>query len=272
MSVLTLSPTVTVDPPESLPVEYLSVSSLNLFSRCPEAWKRRYIDHETERPNGKMLLGGAAGAALNQHYGYQLERGEGLSTEELLDEYCGEWDDRTGREEVEWGTDSEGALKDSGAEALRLYHTLIAPDVVPVAIEREIEMSWDGAPFKLTGYLDLETAAGAVCDFKMTGQRWSQDKARAELQPTVYLAARRAEGDPALAFEYHCMVRTKKPTAEIVPAERSEHQLDLLTNRVFSIARAMEWRWLNDCWQGAPPDLAWMCRGCGAADCAWRLG
>jgi hypothetical protein len=161
---------------------------------------------------------------------------------------------------------------DSGAAALAIYHSQIAPGVVPVSIEREIEMTWEGACFHLTGYLDLETADGAVCDFKMTGQRWSADKARAELQPTVYLAARRAEGNPATGFEYHTCVRTKKPTAEIVPAERSERQLDLLTNRVFSIARAMEWRWTHECWSGVPSDLAWLCRSCSAQSCSWRLG
>lgn len=262
---------VTVEPPASLPVDHLSVSSLNLYRRCPEAFKRKYIDHEPEQPNGKMLVGGAAGAALNQHFGYVIERGYGLSTADVLDEYASEWAGRTGREEVQWGSDTAGALKDSGAEALRLYHTLIAPKVVPVSVEREFELSWPGAPFVLTGYLDLETADNAICDYKMTGQRWSQDKADAELQPTVYLAGRRAEGNPASGFQYHTLVRTRKPSAEIVPTERSERQLDLLTNRVFAIARSIEWRWLNDCWDGAGPDVAWLCRSC-SYDCAWRLG
>jgi hypothetical protein len=270
MSTLTLNPSVT--PPDSLPVSYLSVSSLNLFARCPESWKRRYIDHESEPPSGKMLAGGAASAALAQHFGLQLERGEGLTTAELLDEYAGEWDSRAEREDVVWGNDQPGALKDSGAAALAVYHTQIAPGIVPVSVERGFELTWPGCPFSLTGFLDLETDAGIVADFKLTGQRYSADKAAAELQPTVYLAARRAEGNPASGFEYHTAVRTKKPSAEIVPALRTERQLDLLTNRVFAVARAIQWRWLEDCWAGTPPDLAWMCRSCSATECPWRLG
>jgi hypothetical protein len=271
MSVLSID-RIEVEPPDSLPVEYLSVSSLNLFTRCPMAWKLRYIDKLTEPPNGKMLLGGAAGAALAQHYGLQIETGQGLTTAEVLDEYVSEWDHRTSREEVIWGTDQAGALKDSGIAALALYHSLIAPAVIPSTVEREFSLSWPGAPFTLTGYLDLETIDGTICDYKMTGQRWSADKAAAELQPTVYLAARRAEGNPATAFHYHAMVRTKKPVAEVVDAPRTERQLDLLTHRVFSIARSMQWRWREDCWAGTPPDLAWLCRSCSAVDCDWRLG
>jgi hypothetical protein len=263
---------VTVAPPASLPVDHLSVSSLNLFVRCPEAWKRRYIDHEPERPSGKMVCGGAAGAALVQNFGFMIERGEGLTTEQLLDEFSAELEDRSESEEVDWGTDKPGAMKDSAIGALRIYHTHIAPDVIPIHVEREVVLSWPDFPADLVGYLDMETADDVIVDFKCVGQRISKDKARAELQPSAYLAARRAEGDPAARFEFHTLIRTTKPTAEIVPAPRTEAQLDLLTNRVFSIARAMEWRWLEDCWQGAGPDVAWMCRGCGAADCAWRLG
>lgn len=268
MSVLELS---RIDPPDSLPVDYLSVSSLNLFTRCPMAWKRRYVDKQSEAPSGKMLTGGAAGAALAQHYGLVIETGEGLSTSDLLDEYAAEWDQRSEREEVLWGSDAPGQLKDTGMAALALYHREIAPTIDPVSVEREFSLTWPDAPFALTGFLDLETGDDEVGDYKSTGQRWSAEKAAAELQPTVYLAARRAEGNPA-TFRYHTMVRTKKPSAELVAAPRSERQLDLLTHRVFSIARAMQWRWLNDCWAGTPPDLAWLCRSCSAPDCAWRLG
>lgn len=260
-----------VEPPDSLPVAYLSVSSLNLYSRCPMAWKRRYIDKVAEAPSGKMVLGGAAGASLAQYYGRRIEAAS-LSTDDVVDEFATEWDDRTGREEVIWGSDVAGTLKDTGVAALRLYLAAIAPGIEPVSVEREFELSWPDAPFTLTGYLDLETADGAVCDYKMTGQRWSEDKAAAELQPTVYLAARRAEGDPASGFDYHAMIRTKQPKAEVVPTPRTERQLDLLTHRVFSIARSMQWRWANDCWAGTGPDTAWLCRSCSYREhCAWSL-
>lgn len=262
---------IPIDPPEFLPVSHLSVSSLNLYERCPLAWKHRYVDKRPERPSGKMTLGSSAGAALHQHFGRQLETGEGMSTEELLDEYSADWWERTEREDVDYQSDTPGQLFDSGAEALRMYHVAIAPSIVPVAIEREFELSWPGAPFVVSGFLDLETEAGAVVDFKMTTKRWSEDKAGGEIQPTVYLAARRAEGNPATAFEYHTMIRRANPMAEVVPTPRTERQLDLLTTRVFSIARSIEWRWLNDVWQGTGPDVAWLCRGCGyAADCDWR--
>lgn len=272
MSVLTLD-LPRIDPPEILPVAYLSKSSLALYERCPQAFKARYIDKLTEPTNGKMTLGKAAGAALAQHFARQLETGTGMTTEELLDEYADDWSERTDREDIVWETEP-GPLKDKGAETLRVYHREIAPDIVPVSVEREFELSWGpDVPFVLTGYLDLETAAGAVVDFKSTDKRWGEDKVNAETEPTIYLAARRAEGHPASRFEYHLLIRTKQATAQVVPTERTDRQLDLLTHRVFSIARSIEWRWINDVWQGTGPDAAWLCRSCGyKTDCPWRRG
>lgn len=271
MSTLTLNSNVMVDPPARLPVDYLSLSSLKKFQMCPEKWRRHYIEHEPEPASGKMVLGSSAGAALAQHYGRQIESGAGLCTEELLDEFATEWEDRTGREDVDYGSDVAGELKDSGARALSLYHRVVAPGIEPVAVEREFELHWPGVQWCLTGFLDLETAEGRVGDYKLAAKRMSEKDAAADLQPTTYLVARRAEGNPAAGFDFHVMARTKQPTVEIVPAPRSEAQLDAFTTRVFALAREIEWRCENDQWMGAAP-MTWFCGTCRYANCKWRLG
>jgi hypothetical protein len=271
MSTLTLNPNVSVDPPPRLPVDYLSLSSLRTFQMCPEKWRRHYIEHQPEPSSGKMTLGSAAGAALAQHYGLQIETGQGLSTDDLVDEFAAEWEDRITREDVDLEGELPGVMKDSGVAALRLYHAAIAPHVSPVSVERGFSLSWPGVEWKLTGFLDLETADGAVADYKLSGKRMSELAARGELQPTVYLAARRAEGNPATGFAFHVMARTKQPTVEIVPAPRSERQLDLLTSRIFNLAKEISWRCETDTWMGASP-MTWFCGSCRYTDCDWRLG
>lgn len=265
-------PRLYVDPPATFPIAHLSVSSINAYLRCPTSWKHRHIDKEPDRPNGKMIGGSAAGAALAQHFGRQIETGQGITTEELLDEYIAALDDRAEREDVDWGDDRPSEIRDSGAAALSHYHRFVAPDVHAVSIEREFELSWPGAPFVLTGYLDLEEADGAVGDFKLSEKRWSQSKAKSEIQPDVYLAARLAEGNPATEFRYHTIIRSRQPKAEILVAPRSRWRIEALTGKVFSIARSIEWRWLNDVWEGTAPDAAWMCGKCGHRyQCPWSL-
>jgi hypothetical protein len=259
-----------VEPPARLPVDYLSLSSLRQLMMCPEKWRRRYIEGEREPKSGKMLLGSAAGSALAQHFGWQIERGEGLSTEAVLDEFAADWEGRIGGEEVDWGKDTPGELKDSAIKALRDYHTRIAPGIVPISVEREFQLSWPGVEWVVVGYIDLEDAAGNVRDYKMTGKRLTQATADADMQPTMYCTARRAEGNPAPEFAFDAMVRAAKPYAEVVTTRRSDAQLDALTDRIFGLAREIEWRWREDCWSGASPNT-WFCGSCRYAGCPLRL-
>jgi hypothetical protein len=267
---------VTVDPPSVLPVEHLSISSLKLFQQCPIRWKRRYLDRDFEAPSGKMILGSAAGAAEAQNFSAVIETGEGFSTERVLDEFSDEWEERIGREEVDFGRDTPGELKDSAAKALKVYHTVHAPLVRPTSVEREFRIAWPGLDWDLVGFLDLEEEDGTVGDLKMKGRRLRAVDADADLQPTTYLVARRAEGNPAFRFDFHTMIRgLKQPTAEIIPTTRTEAQLDQFTDRVFTIAAEMAWRAENDIWVGAAPGLftaaSDVCSGCGFLDCRWRL-
>lgn len=270
MSVLSLERAV-IEPPAHLPVTHLSVSSLTLFQRAPCQWKRRYIDHAYETSTGKMTIGSAAAAALCQHFGQQAETGVGYSTEQLLDEFDAVWTERGQREEIDYEGEEPGRLKDSAIRTLRLYHKAIAPTITPISAEREFELSWPGVDWKLTGYIDLETIENRIVDHKMTAKRWGEPKVHAALQPTVLLAARQAEGNPADGFDYHLLVRTQNPQVPVMPAQRSQQRIEALTSLVFSLARQIAWRWQADCWNGPVEDLAWMCKGCNAANCEWRL-
>lgn len=261
---------VTIEPPAHLPISHLSVSSLRQLMMCPEKFHRRYILQQLEPPSGKMVLGSAAGASLAQHFGRRIEGAPGLTTEELLDEFSSEWDYRTGAEDVDFGADQPGKLKDSGAAALSIYHRLIAPSIEPVSVEREFSMTW-GLDWDLVGFIDLEDAAGNVRDFKLTAKRLSQPAADGDLQATTYLAARRAEGNPAAGFCFDTLLRQAKPSAEVVTTHRSDRQLDALTDRVFALAREIEWRTESGVWSAGAAPGTWFCSTCRYADCPLRI-
>jgi hypothetical protein len=255
---------ITVDPPAVLPVEHLSVSSLNLLARCPERWRRRYLEREYEPANGKMILGSAVGAAEAQHYSQVIDTGEGYTLEQVQDEFSSEWEDRTEREQIEWGSDNAGELKDSGIASIDAYHTQVAPLIIPTSVERQFSVTWPGVAWDLTGFLDLEESDGTVADLKVRGKKLSRMDADHDLQPASYLYARRAEGNPAPRFDFHTMVRTKRPYAEVVSTGRTDAQLDAFADRVFAAAAEIAWRTEYDVWTGAAPG-GWWCseRFCG---------
>lgn len=260
-----------VEAPTALPVDHLSLSSIQLFERCPEKWRRRYLEREYEPPNGKMILGSAISAAEVQSYGQKIEDGEGYTFEQVSDEFDSEWNERIEREEVDWGIDNPGELKDSGVAALEAYHRIIVPEVVPVTVEREFSLSWPGMEWSVLGYIDVEDADGQVRDMKVRGRRLTQKDADNDLQPTLYLAARRAEAAPSPSFVFDTMVRSSRPYAEPVTTLRTEAQLDFMANRIFQTAIEIEWRTLTGNWTGAAPGT-WFCQTCSYYDCPWRVG
>lgn len=250
--------------PSRLPVDHLSISSVNAYLRCPLKWKRRYVDRDYEPPGGKMILGSSVGAAEALAYQEQIDTGERPPTDTVLDLFSDEWEDRTSREEIAWEADKPGKLKDDGIAVVKAYDQTIAPTVTPTHVEREFNLQLEGVDWGFTGFFDVEQDDGAVIDLKVRGRKLSPGDADIDLQPTAYMLARRAEGNPAPAFRFHTMVRVKQPYAEVVPTVRTDVQLDAFVDRLYGIAAEMHWRLEHDVWQGAVPG-SWWCseRFCG---------
>lgn len=242
-------------------VDHLSVSSMNTLGMCSEKWRRRYIELEYEPSNGPMVIGKAAGAAECASDHTWMETDAPLDTEAVLDSYSDEFD-LAATEDVDWKGEKVPALKDSGAAALKAYHSTLIPETAkPIAAERKAEVDVDGVEF--VAYLDLELVDGTVIDRKVTKSKWSQAKADDDIQATGYLAVRRAEAesqgaDPATGFAFDTMVRTKTPSVARIPTTRTDDEIDTFLSRILQAAEEIEWRVDADNWAYAP-NGAWWC-------------
>ncbi len=88
---------------------------------------------------------------------------------------------------------------------------------------------------------------------KVVKRRMAQSDADGDLQATAYLAARRAEDNPAREFRFHTAIKNRTPTAEVVSTSRTDAQLDGLLDRPSSRCGRgrMAWRVEMDVWDGA---------------------
>jgi len=245
-----------------LPVSRLSVSSIGTLRKCPEKWRRKYICHDYEPSNGKMLLGKAFGAAEAQSDHEWIESGEPLGTPDVLDAYSDEFE-LAAAEDVDWQGEQPARMKDSGAAALRIYHVLSAELPAPTEAEREISMTVEDVPF--VSYLDVEREDGSVEDRKLIGRKMSQDAADSDLQASGYLAGRRAEGNPATRFVFDTAVRVKQPYSERVETTRTDEQLDHFLLSILGAAEEIEWRTETENWSFAPHGAFW----CGKGQCGF---
>src|SRR3712207_2703949 len=106
----------------------LSASSLRLFWKCPERFRRRYLLREREPQRGPMVLGKAVGAAATTPFSARIA-GEPLTLSEADDLVVAEFDEKAAQPLTNFGQDDPGELREQARTALRAYLTDLAPSV-----------------------------------------------------------------------------------------------------------------------------------------------
>jgi hypothetical protein len=254
--------------PRRLPVRALSAGSLARFERCPAQWRAHYIERCREPANVRMISGSAIGNTLAAYFERRIAGEAEMSAADADDRLLAEF-------ELEAETIGEGGGEGEKPESareglrplLRSYLSEVAPNLRPVAIEREVRFAFSGAEWSFVGYLDLETEGGGCVDYKCSTKHLAPERAKTDTQPTSYLLAKALEGCERPSFDYHSLrrgkVRDEADRIRIVPAPRTEVQLELFKRRIAAVARQIaladalgEWAFSTQGW--------W----CGATSCA----
>ena len=237
------------------PLAHLSHSSVTRFWLCPESFRRYYVCGERSAPTGAMFLGRQVDDAITLYYRRILEHGERLSLDQVRDAYWDNWKADAEAEAEQLGIAWEDDLREDrafkvGLDAIELTLKQLVPRLgEPVAVQRRLEyvLAPGGLEWSVLCYLDLETRrqdAGAlvptVVDYKVKTSPLTQYKADRDFQPSVYLAGRWLEGDPAGQF---CFGQIGKPgpkrkvmSASLVTTRRSTSQLRGALARIAQMA------------------------------------
>jgi hypothetical protein len=244
----------------ALPVRTLSHSAIDTYLKCPEKFRRRYIEGDFEPRSPAMVLGSACGKAWSTNWRQKIETEVDLPVEDVLDAYSDGFDETLEEQETAWESERDVAkTKDKGAIVVANYVKSTAPRVIPEATERRVEMHWEGADWSFVGHLDVETKQDGIVDTKVKGKNMSLADLEGDLQPTSYLMLRESEGRPAKSFEFHVnTVPAAGPMVKIEKAMRTAQQIRAFERRVLGVAAEIHWRAENDHWQGAPPS-GWWC-------------
>jgi len=272
-----MSSSTTVAPrvPVHLPVRHLSVSSLQRFWRCPEDWRRHYLERDREPRSGAMVLGSAVGEAVAHHFSARLA-GAPLKHTEARDSYHHAFDLAQPGARFDGDTDAQRGehaadLRARGSALLAAY--LASPLLADlereevVAVEARHELAFPGAQWSLLCFLDLVTARGTIVDLKVKARHLSDAEARRDPQARAYLLARRLdhagrEGRPAPArFVFHSLRHGARPEARAVPErglELSDRELAAFQARLVLSARQLARCARTGDWGYASP-LGWWC-------------
>jgi putative RecB family exonuclease len=226
--------------------DYTSPSRVNLWLKCPLAFRLRYIEGIWSPPSVSQFVGKTVHRALEIYYRHR-QQSIRLPSAEILTRLRSQWDELVAFEGVRFP--SFAAEQSAQLQSLALVETYLAQipcdEPRPLAVESTMEAPLEdpvtgrslGVP--LVGVIDLVLpgADGAVItDFKTTSRGGELLEITHELQLSAYsYLFRRASPVPEEALEIRNLVKTKQPRVENhrFIARTQAHYL-----RLFAVIRA----------------------------------
>lgn len=247
----------------------LSISQLNMLSRCGEQYYRRYVKGHRIPPAVAMLVGRAVDKSVTENLTCKKD-GFGLMTADEVKEIARdalnkEWessDVSLSPEEIETGLKVvKGDAVDKSVRLSALHAAEKAPEIEPTHLQREVKVILDGYSHDLKGYIDIQEGSKAIRDTKTSGKTPAKDVADKDDQLTMYaMMASVTDGaiPEKLILDY--LVDLKTPKAESFESKRTnddfkpmlrrvEVALIALEKGVFVPARETDW-WCAPRWCG----------------------
>lgn len=227
---------------------HLSATQMELYSKCPEAYRRRYIEGEKIPPGVAMLKGTGIHRAAETNFRQKVESHRDLPTSEIVDAAVAAFEAELSGgvlldpdEESVGATKIIGQAKDDVADLAEVHARQQAPDYQPVWVEEQVRVELPG-PRDLLAVLDLADDQRRVVDFKTAKRAKTQADADDSVQLTVYAAAYQAvQGEPPSLVRLDTVVQTSKATTrQVVDSARGEPDLVALSRRINAITTAVD--------------------------------
>lgn len=230
------------------PKPHLSASQLELYSKCPEAYRRRYIERERIPPGIAMLKGTGVHGAAEVNFRQKLETHRDLPASQIVEAAVAAFESELKNgfvldvEEESIGSSNViGQAKDDVADLAEVHALQQAPDYQPALVEEEVRIELPG-PRDLLAVIDLADDQKRVVDFKTAKKSKAQADADGSVQLSVYAAAHQAlTGEPPAVVRLDTLVQTSKKTdRQILDSKRGDADLVALSHRINAITAAID--------------------------------
>jgi len=247
-------------------MKHISPSQLNMFFRCGEQYRRRYIEKEIIQPGFALHRGKGVHGGAEVNNTQKITTHEDLPASQIKEAAAAAYNESVSqgcsltKEEQSRGLDIiRGEYLDQTVSLAELWATKAARLSQPTHVEHKVEIEINDS-YELLGFIDMIDEAGYVVDIK-TGKRRSQSDLDRELQFTFYsLAYRAIIGSEAKGVAIDQLITNKTLLHERAMTVRSKEDYQILVNRInlfirhyelgnFVPASPMSW-WCDEQWCG----------------------
>lgn len=227
---------------------HLSASQLESIARCPEAYRRRYIEGDKIPPAIAMIVGSGLHKGAEVNFRQKIETHSDLPASDIIDAAVAGFEAQAAggvsfsADEASRGIKNVlGEAKDAVAEFARVHAKQQAPDYQPVLVEQTVLIELPG-PRNLLGVIDLLDDQDRITDFKTAGKKKSQADADDNIGLSVYAASFQSlYQKPPQLVQLDTIVRTKtKIERQVIESQRSDADMAALANRINVVSRQIE--------------------------------
>ena len=222
---------------------HLSASSLGLFAKCPEAYRRRYVEDEKSKPNLAMVKGKAFHAAVEANMNAKMQTGKELPIAYL---------ETMVRDNMSDGVSECDEKDDDGKEANDVasqvvFHRLHqSPDYQPTATEIPFRIELDSCGHDYVGFIDMtgtlvESGEPVIVDWKTSKKKPANNSQHDSLQLTGYFASQAADlgNHVELRLDYITSGKTKR-TRHLLTTRRDADDVAALAQRIHIASKTIE--------------------------------
>jgi RecB family exonuclease len=155
-----------------------------------------------------MMLGIAAHEAVETNFSQKLVTRLDLPPEAVTAAFSDAFD-RMVDEVDDDPKETKDQAKDSGVALIEKYQEEVAPTIMPLYVEQEIQFAIDGVPY--AGFIDLVDDTGRVRDLKTTRRKPSSRQDYTLAMTGYAVGYRELTGKIETGITLDYMVRTQKP-------------------------------------------------------------
>lgn len=245
---------------------HLSASSLGLFAKCPEAYRRRYVEGERGKPNVAMIKGKAFHAAVEANMNAKMQSGKELPilylatiANDVMSDGIKECDDN----------DDDGKQASDVVDQVQFHQINQSPDYQPTATEIPFRIELDACGHDYVGYIDMtgtliETGEPVIVDWKTAKKKPANNSQHDSLQLTGYFASQASElgNHVQLRLDYITSGKTKR-TRHVLETRRDADDVAALAQRIAIASKTIE----AGIFPPASVESAWWC---GATWCQYH--
>lgn len=198
-----------------LPKGYLSPSAINTYLRCPQQFKRRYVDGVVTPPGVAMVEGTCHHDTIEANSRQKMKGRRDWSAKQMFERFADTFTVK--KKEIEdWEDETPDTILRRGEGLTREFAQSFAPRLQPEEVETDVEFYV--GPVKIYGRLDFEGSCdveGAItpvlADFKTVKKRMSDSDLLSSLQLTAYSMWKQQTDTRKFKTGFVSLVKTQKP-------------------------------------------------------------